>query len=258
MDFNTFILTDAGRALLTKVMKGECKLTLTSFNIGAGTFTEDEVPALTALKDQRASFSFGTVTDLQDGTGVHVTVTVSNVDAKEDYIWTESAIMANDPDAGTILYAAACTTDGSGEKITAYNGSYPVLVTEDIMTGIDDAANVEITVNLSQYLTQTDADRLYAPIKTTYTKIEVDALLDKKADKATTLAGYGITDALTEEAVLEREAHLHRDISHLAFKLDISDALDTSDFDCISVDTIDTADAVNLIHGTFTSGRVYI
>lgn len=54
-----------------------------------------------------------------------------------------------------------------------------------------------------------------------YTKEEVDGLLDKKADKAITLSGYGITDAYTKEETN----------GSLAKKADISNVYNKSEID---------------------------
>ena len=49
-----------------------------------------------------------------------------------------------------------------------------------------------------------------ANVATTYTKTETDALLDAKADNATTLAGYGIADAYTKSEVDAKVSSVYR------------------------------------------------
>lgn len=53
------------------------------------------------------------------------------------------------------------------------------------------------TIGFDVY-TKAEADAKFATKESVYTKQETDALLDGKADKATTLSGYGITDAYTK------------------------------------------------------------
>ena len=51
------------------------------------------------------------------------------------------------------------------------------------------------------YVKDSDARESKADKSTTYTKTEVDTALGNKADKSTTLDGYGITDAYTKSEV---------------------------------------------------------
>lgn len=67
-----------------------------------------------------------------------------------------------------------------------------------------------------------------------------------------------ISTKASSEDVTPEIAHLHRDVSHVAFSLETNGTIDAEDFDCISIDTIDNADAVNLISGKYASGYVYI
>lgn len=58
-----------------------------------------------------------------------------------------------------------------------------------------------------------------------YTKGEADELLEQKADKATTLAGYGITDAYTKEEVndtFEKIVNVDKKIEDLSKLFDVS------------------------------------
>lgn len=186
MAFSDFILTNAGDALLEKVMSGTTTLKLTSFKIGSGTLTAADIAGLTALKKETASFSFGSVSSLPDDTGVHLTVDVDNKSATSAaYQWTESAIYATDPDSGSIIFAASYATD-SGETIPVYDGKYPIVITEDIILAIGSTSTVSITVDGSAWITRSTAQGM------------IDSSIENKADKATTLAGYGITDAYTK------------------------------------------------------------
>ncbi len=83
-----------------------------------------------------------------------------------------------------------------GDKEYAYNGT--------------DWVELGFNVDLSGYLTTEAASKTYATITnlatkadsdSVYTKTQTDNLLNTKAAKATTLAGYGITDAYTKTAV---------------------------------------------------------
>ena len=229
MAFSDFILTNAGETLLEKVMSGTTALKLTSFKIGSGTLNAADIAGLTSLKKEMDSFTFGSVSALPDDTGVHLTVDVDNKAATTSaYQWTESAIYAADPDKGSIIFAASYATD-SGETIPVYGGKYPISITEDIVLAIASASSVSITVDGTAWISRSTAQ--------------------------------GMIDAATEQInrqTLDLVGHLHRDIARTVFKLRIQSLIDSSDYKCIMVDTIDAASDVKLISGSFGSGAVYI
>lgn len=229
MAFSDFILTNAGEALLEKVMSGTTALKLTSFKIGSGALNAADIAGLTSLKKEMDSFTFGSVSALPDDTGVHLTVDVDNKAATSAaYQWTESAIYATDPDKGSILFAASYATD-SGETIPVYDGKYPISITEDIVLAIASASSVSITVDGTAYISRLTAEGMIKNAKS----------------------------EILQECQLE-VGHLHRDITQTVFKLQINSLINSSDYKCIMVDEIDSSSAVKLISGSYTSGSVYI
>ncbi|MGN1382369.1 MAG: hypothetical protein ACI4W2_06070 [Eubacterium sp.] len=100
-------------------------------------------------------------------------------------------------------------------------------------------------------------------ISDAYTKAETDTLLNTKVNtsnlaKVASTGSYADLTGKPDDELLERDAHLHRDITHVAFDLKIKGLIDDSEYDCLSVDTIDAATDVNLTHGKFSNGFVYI
>lgn len=61
-----------------------------------------------------------------------------------------------------------------------------------------DSAGSSLTVNLADFTTTSEVTGLLANY---YNKLDVNNLLEEKADAATTLSGYGITDAYTKKDV---------------------------------------------------------
>lgn len=91
----------------------------------------------------------------------------------------------------------------------------------------------------------------------------IDDALNTKANtsnlaKVASTGSYADLTGKPDDELLERDAHLHRDITHVAFDLKIKGLIDDSEYDCLSVDTIDAATDVNLTHGKFSDGFVYI
>lgn len=81
------------------------------------------------------------------------------------------------------------------------------------------------TIGFDVY-TKAEADAKFATKESVYTKQETDDLLDGKADKATTLSGYGITDAYTKtesNSLLDAKA----DKSNTYTKTETNSLLDT-------------------------------
>lgn len=163
MSYKRYKLTTAGRKLLGKVLNGECKLNLVSLDIGSGSFTEDEIPELTALKNKTDSFKFRAVTDLNDDLGIHVLVIVTNRNATADYYWKETAVIAKDPDDGDIVFCAYCASD-EGKKISAYDGTHTETFNEDILIAVNDESQITIDENTSEYLTKEEATRMFKKV----------------------------------------------------------------------------------------------
>lgn len=232
MAFTDFTLTNAGKTLMNKVAAGTTTLTLSSFRVGSGALTADAIPSMTALVNEKAKFGFSSIKNLSDGSGVQLSVVVSNVGNTADYTMTEAAIYATDPDSGDILFAAAYDTSGD-YKITKYTSGYPITITEDIVLAFGSTNTVSVTIDGSSIATtsslQTMVDNMIdgkldksayvvdSTVNSTSTNpvsgkgvaayvtngvaADLSTLTTRvagKADKATTLAGYGVTDAYTK------------------------------------------------------------
>ena len=112
------------------------------------------------------------------GYGIEDAYTKSQVD-------TELAKKLDSTTASS-TYATITTVDGIEEVIPEEASSDNQLVTSD---------------TLSEYSTKSVADTLYAAKSVESTVSSLSTKIDGKADKATTLEGYGITDAYTSEEV---------------------------------------------------------
>lgn len=102
------------------------------------------------------------------------------------YTWSSTAIDLNDPlTAGTVVYIA--------------NGS---VLGSEIYTTSDVDDLLSLKADATSVYTKSETDTLLSPkATTTYVDNAISGVNTAKADKATTLSGYGITDAYTKTAV---------------------------------------------------------
>lgn len=181
--FSGIHLTTAGAALLAKIHQGKSTLTLSGAACGSGALpsggTEKERTALiTKVKD----LPIANITRAKNIATIEIRF--SNSGMTEGFDFKELGIYASDPDNGTILYAYA-NAGTSADKIPAGTAS-PLEFILAVQLQISEDTSVDVTVSDSiLYVTKDDIDKYLASI-------------NNKADKATTLAGYGITDAYTK------------------------------------------------------------
>ena len=163
-----WILTNKGRELLAKAINNETKINITKFKIGAGYNTGND-GELTDLLDKRNEFPVNSYERKENGI-VEFTFIVSNKTGSgtstitNSYKISEMGIYAQD-DLGTeILYAYNKGTDG--DYIPVYNGKNAIDIVEKCIIIIDQAANLNVTIDNSMtYLTRESADRRYLEIQ---------------------------------------------------------------------------------------------
>ena len=163
-----WILTNKGRELLAKAINNETKINVTKFKIGAGYNTGND-RELTDLLDKRNEFSVNSYERKENGI-VEFTFIVSNKTGTGEstitnsYKISEMGIYAQDDSGTEILYAYNKGTDG--DYIPVYNGKNAIDIVEKCIIIIDQAANLNVTIDNSMtYLTRESADRRYLEIQ---------------------------------------------------------------------------------------------
>ena len=163
-----WILTNKGRELLAKAINNETKINITKFKIGAGYNTGND-RELTDLLDKRNEFSVNSYERKENGI-VEFTFIVSNKTGSgtstitNSYKISEMGIYAQDDSGTEILYAYNKGTDG--DYIPVYNGKNAIDIVEKCIIIIDQAANLNVTIDNSMtYLTRESADRRYLEIQ---------------------------------------------------------------------------------------------
>ena len=163
-----WILTNKGRELLAKAINNETKINVTKFKIGAGYNTGND-RELTDLLDKRNEFPINSYERKENGI-VEFTFIVSNKTGTGEstitnsYKISEMGIYAQDDSGTEILYAYNKGTDG--DYIPVYNGKNAIDIVEKCIIIIDQAANLNVTIDNSMtYLTRESADKRYLEIQ---------------------------------------------------------------------------------------------
>jgi hypothetical protein len=184
--FSGIHLTTAGAALLAKIHQGKSTLTLTGAACGSGSLptggTEKERTALvTKVKDLP-------IANISRAKSIAtIEIRFSNSGMTDAFDFKELGIYATDPDNGTILYAYA-NAGTSADKIPSGTTS-PLEYILAVQLQISEDTSVELKISDSiLYVTKDDIDKYLTTI-------------NNKADKATTISGYNITDAYTKDEV---------------------------------------------------------
>ena len=120
----------------------------------------------------------------EDNLTAHTGDTNIHVTQQDKTAWNSKA------DRNDIGNATITITQGGETK-----GSFSVNATDSVTIDLTGGAQADWTE------TDTSSPSYIQHKPSVYTKTETDSLLDAKADKATTIAGYGITDAYTKDEV---------------------------------------------------------
>ena len=106
--------------------------------------------------------------------------------------------------AGNIVFDKTSRTltickDSNAANNTVYGGGLKTASWSNGKLIISDWDGASIEVDLNNYVTQ---DELTTELSKYYTRAVLDPILDAKANRATTLGGYGITDAFTKDETI--------------------------------------------------------
>ena len=126
--FNNAVMTDNGRALLSKEIAGECMIQITRMSIGSGVYTAaekdpDTLQKMTALKNEMQSTGLSSL-KRQDNTSVIVTGIFTNDNLETAYNINEIGLYAQEKGnrSTEILYSVAVIAEEQGEIMPASEG----------------------------------------------------------------------------------------------------------------------------------------
>ncbi len=148
--FNNAVMTDNGRALLSKEIAGECMIQITRMSIGSGVYTAaekdpDTLQKMTALKNEMQSTGLSSL-KRQDNTSVIVTGIFTNDNLETAYNINEIGLYAQEKGnrSTEILYSVAVIAEEQGEIMPASEGKNPVRIIQDWVVSVANSANATI------------------------------------------------------------------------------------------------------------------
>ena len=148
--FNNAVMTDNGRALLSKEIAGECMIQITRMSIGSGVYTAaekdpDTLQKMTALKNEMQSTGLSSL-KRQDNTSVIVTGIFTNDNLETAYNINEIGLYAQEKGnrSTEILYSVAVIAEEQGEIMPASEGKNPVRIIQDWVVTVANSANATI------------------------------------------------------------------------------------------------------------------
>lgn len=188
--FDRAVITRAGQALMQRAQLGETGITITGFGLGSGNWgSGEDLTRATALRSLKNNYEVSS-SSTTDGGDMELKVLLVNAISgtsivSTSYEMSELGIYAKDDEDNVILYGIAVPT-GEPDEMPTYTGNNLVQIEQTFTIHWGDA---EVTVDYGgAYALAEDLEAL-------------EDVVDGKADEATTLAGYGITDAYTKSEV---------------------------------------------------------
>lgn len=178
MEFKQAVITDRGRALMTKLLAG--KITqFTKIAVSETKYNDNQLASLTALSNIKSESPVSV--SATNATNILATGGVNNVGLQVGYYVNTVGLYANDPDLGEILYSVVSAVDGKNSYIPPDTGVSQSGVTFKIQTEVAKADNVNMSVDPANVATQGDLDRMKKPYqawansidgKTDFTKVK--------------------------------------------------------------------------------------
>lgn len=136
--------TAAGLNLHSKIMLGQCPLTITRVVIGSAYLDEGDDPRTFSAVKSPVEAVIDIIGKQNMGDGA-VCITVRINAGTEDFDLREIAVMAEDPDDGEIMYHY-CNYGDSADHIITYDGTIPITQEADIVIAIGDAEKLVVDI----------------------------------------------------------------------------------------------------------------
>ncbi len=171
-NFRTHIGTRVGSNLMAKLFSRNLPLTYTHIKFGDGTITNEVIPELTSLINEKISFVV-TETPTRTETGSwNVTTIFTNKELEEPMYLREWGIYARDPDTGKDVLMAYANAGNSADFIHPFDGTSDTYIEQQMTCACKVANGVtvdSIIIDSSQIYTTEEKMREY-----TYSKQEID------------------------------------------------------------------------------------
>lgn len=162
-EFSRLVITDAGQALLAKMIAGSGNIRFTKVSTSEALYEEEQLQGLTVLSEVRQTSTISKVARTND-TAIEIEASFTNGDLAKGYYLRALGIYTVDPDAGEILYAAAKEMSG-GCYMPAYNGATMSGIMLTLVTTVGNAESVSLEVNPAGIATLRDVQDVQQDIQ---------------------------------------------------------------------------------------------
>ena len=148
--FNDAVMTNDGRALLSREMAGECNIQVTRMAIGSGIYmdsekTMDTLQKRTALKSEVQSTALSSLKRI-DKTSIIVSGVFTNDNVTTAYHINEIGLFAQEKgnESTEVLYSIAVVAEKEGEIMPASEGKNPIRIIHDWIVSVSNSASATI------------------------------------------------------------------------------------------------------------------
>ena len=150
-NWNQYILTDKGRALLAETGIQDNALTFLNLRTSSHVYTSDQLPSLTEMADVQGTFPF-TSKETVNETSVKLESIVSNKDVTTAYTWNSTGVYATDSNGTPVLFAVATAkTPVDMQPIAEATLSQYTLT---LYLQASNADKIQINVDMNAYVTR--------------------------------------------------------------------------------------------------------
>lgn len=178
--FKTAVVTDKGRALLTKCIAGTANLEFTKVALSESVLA-DELEKLTSIGTIKQSSGTPTVT--KGSTEIKVSAAFSNASLTSGYYIRNIGVFAKDPDEGEILYSISVAEELDWMPAFSNRGETSVAVS--VVTAVSNVDDITIVMDNQASATMTHIIELQE---------QMDALQEENAQLRQGMVAYNLLD----------------------------------------------------------------
>lgn len=193
MEYGATVITNAGTALMSKLLSGNKLTKFTKIVLSETKYSENQLANLTALSNIKATAD--ATTAARNATNVETYATFNNEGNTASYTVNTIGVMAQDPDGGAdILYSV--TPAIIGGYVPTDNGVTKTALTFKVLNEVARASVVNMTTDPAGVATYLDLERMKKPYqawansadgKTDFTKINIKNLMSDSYDNGVTV-----------------------------------------------------------------------
>lgn len=168
-EFSRLIITEQGKSLIAKALKGEEKITFSKISACSKSYQQEELEKLNELEEIRQTCLVSDTT-ITSQSAIKASAVFSNEGLAEGYYLRALGLYASGKN-GDILYAVAAET-GGGCYIPPFNGVTLSGINVELITSVGNSDNVSIEVNSAAAATVGQINELRISISSLEERVE--------------------------------------------------------------------------------------